>query len=216
MEKHVYLVRHGETDSNSDGVLRGPASMLTEKGKEQARVVAERIAKVGVDALVASTYQRALDTAGAIAEKTGLPVESSDLFIEWRQPSMTLNRHHAEPEVIEAHKEIEAGRFVPGYRHSDEESFEDFRDRAQKALSFLEAHSASNLCVVTHGITLRMIIGTLIFGDAFAPPHLAQLMGHTGTNNTGITYLRFGTNKEFTTMPPSWRIITWNDSAHLG
>jgi len=64
MEKHVYLVRHGQSDSNVDGVYRGRDAVLTDTGREQARIVAERIERIGVKALITSKFPRAVTHGG--------------------------------------------------------------------------------------------------------------------------------------------------------
>lgn len=62
----LYLIRHGEPDYAADA--------LTERGWEQARRVAERLAESGIDEIYASPMGRARQTAQPTAEKLGLPV----------------------------------------------------------------------------------------------------------------------------------------------
>lgn len=216
MEKHVYFVRHGETDSNSDGILRGPESMLTEKGRQQAEVVAKRMARIGVDALISSTYPRALETAGFVAKETSLRVEENGLFVEWKQPSAIVRRHGNEPEVRKVYEEIHAGNLIPNYRHSDEESFTELRGRGMKALHFLEKYPAGRICVVTHGVFLRTLFGAALFGADFSGRDFQKIIRRLITSNTGITYGRYGDRVGFNGATMGWELITWNDSAHLG
>lgn len=210
MEKHVYLVRHGESNSNADGIMRGEASVLSEKGKEQAKVVAERVERIGVDALVSSTYPRALQTAEAISARIGLPIEESGLFVERRKPSFEEGRSANDPEVRSVwEKMLEGYASDAAYRHSDEENYADLRGRAGEALAFLEQHPAERICVVSHGIFMRTLAGRALLDGEFTSKAYVRVFTAFGMSNTGITYLRFAEGK-------GWQLVTWNDSAHLG
>ncbi len=46
----IYFVRHGESEANLKGVFAGQRdnSLLTEKGKQQARVTAQNIKNKGI------------------------------------------------------------------------------------------------------------------------------------------------------------------------
>lgn len=71
---HLYLIRHGETESNRNELLHGATDVpLNGTGEAQAELVGERVARtLTVDRLYASPLQRALRTAQAISSRTGL------------------------------------------------------------------------------------------------------------------------------------------------
>jgi probable phosphoglycerate mutase len=71
----LYLVRHAQSEGNR-GDYQGPDGdpPLSEVGREQARRLAQRLARQRIDALYSSTMRRTLETAQAIAETTGLTV----------------------------------------------------------------------------------------------------------------------------------------------
>lgn len=72
---HLILVRHGETDWNAQRRYQGQSDVpLSELGKRQAELVAERLARLKIDAVYASDLKRALETARVVAEKSGLEV----------------------------------------------------------------------------------------------------------------------------------------------
>ncbi|MBI2410150.1 histidine phosphatase family protein [Candidatus Kaiserbacteria bacterium] len=217
MEKHVYFVRHGESESNAGGRHHGSTALLTEKGKEQARIVAERIAKIGVEALVSSSFPRAMATAEPIHELTGLPVEESDMFVERRRPSFVIGRSIEDHEVKRAMGEIFEGYVSKGHRHSDEENFDDLRTRAAGALTFLEHHPSSRICVVTHGTFLRVLFCAAMHGKDFTGENLQHAIRALATSNTGVSHFRFGELSIDSPVPVTrWIVVNWNDSAHLG
>lgn len=64
----IYLVRHGETQSNIDRVFQGHLdTSLTERGRQQAASVARLLRNTRFDAIYSSDLARAADTARAIA-----------------------------------------------------------------------------------------------------------------------------------------------------
>lgn len=74
---HLMLVRHGETEWNVQRRFQGQSDVsLSELGKLQAELIAERLAGQTIDAVYVSDLKRAWDTAIPIAEKTGLEVSS--------------------------------------------------------------------------------------------------------------------------------------------
>ncbi|MEU7000814.1 histidine phosphatase family protein [Nonomuraea sp. NPDC046570] len=79
----LLLARHGLTDLTGP-VLAGwtPGVHLSEAGRAQAKALAERIAQVRLDAVVSSPLDRCQETAQAVADGRGLPVETDERFGE--------------------------------------------------------------------------------------------------------------------------------------
>jgi broad specificity phosphatase PhoE len=71
----IFLVRHGETDWNREGRIMGTLPVpLNKRGDEQARCVAEVLARYPIAALFSSPVARAVQTARYVAERLGLPL----------------------------------------------------------------------------------------------------------------------------------------------
>ena len=65
----VVLVRHGETDWNSDGRLMGQKDIpLNDKGREQAEVLRNKLANMSFDCCYSSPLSRAKETAEIICK----------------------------------------------------------------------------------------------------------------------------------------------------
>ncbi len=208
MEKHLYFVRHGESISNKEKFFYGKDAPLTEAGQQQASIVAERFTRIPLDALIASPYTRARQTADAIAHTLGLPIEESDLFVECRRPSIQSGKAHADAGMIELSSELIESYSIPDYRHSDEENFEDIRERAVAAVEFLKQHPAERIGIATHGIFLRALFCAFVAGPEFTGIDFQRAYRSMGTDNTGISYIK--------TYPHGWLVVSWNDSTHLG
>lgn len=69
MSRYLYLVRHGEQVDAEFGLPEGP---LSERGLEQAALVADRLASINFDAAFTSPLLRAIDTATVITKHLGM------------------------------------------------------------------------------------------------------------------------------------------------
>lgn len=73
----LFLIRHGQTESNVSGLLHGATDVpLNKVGLQQAEHVAMRIQSMeDITAIYASPLQRARATAEAISRRSGLPLD---------------------------------------------------------------------------------------------------------------------------------------------
>jgi broad specificity phosphatase PhoE len=79
----VHLLRHGEVH-NPDGVLYGrlPGFRLSDRGRDQADVVAKALAGADLAVVLASPMQRAQETAAPTAALHGREIVTDDRLIE--------------------------------------------------------------------------------------------------------------------------------------
>jgi broad specificity phosphatase PhoE len=150
----LVLVRHGESETNAGYAIEGPEPHLTERGRRQAGYAAQRARARSYDALYASPMSRALETACALAEATGLsPTVLIDLCehrelpdfrglsrsaLQARYPSITLPDECREE----------------GWWTGEEELEEALYDRARRTAALLrERHEGTDdrVVLVTHG-----------------------------------------------------------------
>ena len=72
---HIILIRHGETDWNTQQVFRGRADVALNKvGLAQAEAVGISLHNRAIDALYSSPLSRALDTAHMLAKSRTIEV----------------------------------------------------------------------------------------------------------------------------------------------
>ena len=141
----IFLVRHGETIDNARQIMQGQTQgELNEKGREQARQVAERLSVEPVDAVVASDLNRAIQTAEIIAAPHGLPVRTTKLLRERDWGSFT-------------------GRFIPDLRGEtwpdDIESEAALLERARSFLIYITTtYPDKRVVAVGHGIVNKAIM----------------------------------------------------------
>jgi broad specificity phosphatase PhoE len=201
MKTVVLLIRHGETDWNRDGRWQGQTDVpLSDAGLRQAHAVADRLAGWPITAVYSSDLQRAAATAEVVAGRHGLePLLLSELRegsagefegLRW------LSLAERQPALMES---IRQGSQAP----PGGESALELANRAVPALErIVMAHQGETAAVVTHGGTLRALIGHLLG----VPLDRRRTLGVGG--NGGLTVV------EFYDEWPSLRLL--NDTCHLG
>ena len=74
-----FMLRHGVTDYNQRRIVMGHLDIpLNDRGRHQAREIADHVAALGVTRLVSSPLIRALETAEIIGERLGLTFSTHD------------------------------------------------------------------------------------------------------------------------------------------
>ncbi len=75
--RRLVMLRHGQTEYNAGSRMQGQLDTdLSDLGREQAVAAAEVLGKRQPLLIVSSDLRRALDTAVALDERTGLPVDT--------------------------------------------------------------------------------------------------------------------------------------------
>ena len=146
-------MRHGESEGNAARIFTGHLdSPLTEAGRRQAAVVADVLAQVKVDRVIASDLSRARDTAQAIAARHGLSVET---YPELREIDLGEMAGRSFTDA-QAHPSWNEDGFVewPGG-----ESLDAVFDRAFELIGRVVADSAGKtIVVVGHGGVTRILV----------------------------------------------------------
>lgn len=210
MAKHIYFVRHGESESNADRIVRGQDALLNEKGSEQALTVGRRFTTIPVDAIVTSTISRAVETGKIIATCIQKPVvDALDILAEYEYPPESIGLSFDDERHVEIVRKTKEKFLTKKDRYSSEETFPDLLSRAVGTLHYLENRPEESIVVVSHGKFIRFLFGYICLGDSFTP-NLFNLFDRTlKSSNTGITRVQLRDDGR-------WAVWQWNDSAHLG
>ena len=195
------LWRHGQTDWNLQCRFQGQADQpLNADGLEQAVLAAEALAAAAPDAIVSSPLDRALTTARALAERTGLPVCTDERLQEINVGSwagmLTTEVFALEPEFAAA---LAAGR---DWRRSPTgETCAETGRRAADCLRELAGEFAGRtVVVVSHGLTIRMLVANLLGWDHHAATTLVTL-----TNCAWSVLVHRGGR--------DWKLVAWQRTA---
>jgi broad specificity phosphatase PhoE len=159
----IYLVRHGQTAHNRDGLGLGRHDApLTELGKRQSVRTAERLGKAPVARVVSSPLGRAGEAASAIAAAHGIGVEWRDELTEMdvgETEGLSFREMRVRfPEFLAAWRTA-GGVAVP---MPGGESLEDVRKRVAGVCAELLAGVAEGVVVVSHNFVIRVLICDLL------------------------------------------------------
>ena len=79
----LYIARHGQTQWNLENKVSGRTDIpLTEMGLQQAAQLAENAKGKGIEVILASPLLRARQTAQAVSDAIGVPVQIDDRLME--------------------------------------------------------------------------------------------------------------------------------------
>lgn len=157
-KKTIYLVRHGQTTYNRLWKHQYLAVPLSEHGHVQAEKLAQGLKNVPFDILVSSDITRARETAEHISAVTSKEIKFEPLFRELDRPSDIVGKKFFSLRSIVVFAQLYLRANNLTWRYHDEENFAEFRDRAHKAIEYMEQIDADTAVIVTH----RIIIGGLL------------------------------------------------------
>ena len=216
-QKTIYFFRHGQSEGNirhinaTDEDIHPAEQHLTELGQEQAHKLAKRIAKFKFNVLLSSTLTRSRETTEIISKHSDYNIEYSDLFIERQKPSSIIGKLRSDELVLATEKAWKHSLFNSGEQVEDGDSYDTLIARADKALELLQSRPEQNIGVITHGFFLNTVIMRAILGDTINPVLYQRLHKQSWQDNTGMMVLQYSPEYPYT----GWRVITYNDTAHL-
>jgi broad specificity phosphatase PhoE len=143
----LILVRHGESVGNFENRLQGQEDYeLTDLGRRQADLTAERLHELGASALYSSHLSRAHETARMIGDRLGIEPTILEDVSEYHFGEMS-GQTYAQIRERFAAIPNPAERVYPG-----EEGREAFWDRVTTALwGIAQTHPEETVAVVSHG-----------------------------------------------------------------
>ena len=192
------LLRHGETLANLNHVIQGQTDVpLSPAGEEQARALGRRWRGRRFDAVYASDLSRAMRTA-----ELALPGQPAIPTPELREMDLGswcgLEFAEIQTRFPEDYAAFRSGD--PERRIGGGESRRMLVRRAENFfLGAARRHPGAEVLAVTHAGVVRALF-TLVAGWGAAGP---------AVGNTGICVVSCDPDG------PRWRLITWNDTAHL-
>ena len=203
MDCRIYLVRHGETMWNASRRLQGHSDVpLSERGREQAHLLAKRLAKEKIECFYCSDLDRAMETARILAVPHGLEVSAlaglreldfgpwEGMTFEEMQKNRSWNLREWFKNPLDNH--------VPGG-----EKLSAMVKRCDLAMeNIIRKHEDETIVVVAHGGSIRCIICSVL-----GLRH--SQMWRLDLGNTGLSMIEF----------PPWNkygvIKLVNDCTHL-
>ena len=176
---NLFLARHGESEWMVRGDEAGFNSPLTDKGRQQARLLGCWLAvNQEIDAIYASPLIRARETAEIVAAELGLPVNLDDDLREFEVIYWDDSDDYAPPYI---NGSVAPPAYLP-------ESYLPFKARVQGAVRrILEAHPEGTVLIVAHGGTVGTIVRCLLGAHSFGV--YTDATGLHGLNWNGSRWL---------------------------
>jgi probable phosphoglycerate mutase len=199
----LILVRHGASADAVEGeefeLVNGQGDPpLSPVGRQQAELVAQRLARYEIEAIYISTLRRTAETAAPLARLTGMtPIVEPDLrevFLgEWEGGQFRQKVADGDPVALRMMAE-ERWDVVPGA-----ESTDAFRDRLRGAVERIAvAHRGQAVVAFSHGAAI---------GEILAQTTRSRPMAFLYSDNTAIARV--------VVTPDRWLIRSFGDVAHL-
>lgn len=214
--KLFYFVRHGESILNSQGIRQGAEGSLSDIGKTQAEVTGKRLVPYQFQVILASPYTRTKETADIInsCREKKLPVEYVDLLKERRNPSEIVGKSIEDPEIKKIVDSIDQTYHSDSFRFSDEENFEDLKERARQLLAYLTSRTEKSVLVVTHGHFLRIVVAYLLYGEELTSAKYNVMSFVNDAHNAAITVCEYNKTWFGPSKKGQWNLIAWDDYIH--
>jgi broad specificity phosphatase PhoE len=198
----IYLVRHGETEWNKEGRSQGCSNdiPLSSIGVKQAEAIGERLKDEAIDMFFSSSLARAYETASIIAKHHNKDVVTHKEFMEI---SFGVFEGLRFDEIKERYKEeYEIWRDTPHiHKVPGAESLNSLKERSLTLLmEIINCNSDKNILVVSHGITIKILIASIL-GIDFANLHTIK------QDNTALSIFEYNEGKFYA------QVI--NDTCHV-
>lgn len=159
----IILIRHGESKWNKIGKIQGQKDIeLTQKGRKQAKKLAEDLKKEKIDYIYTSDLERAYETANIISKELNKPIFLTKKlreinFGDWQ--GKTINQ------IKNKYKnQFNTWRKSPHLLSlSGAENLIKVQERSMLLLRELhKKHKNDNIILVSHGVTIKVLILSIL------------------------------------------------------
>jgi len=162
LKKNTYfLMRHGEAEQNVTNIISSSETEknnpphLTERGIEQAKKSAEKLAKERIDYIYASPYTRTMETTEVISRELGLEVVKDERLRETETGELDGKPLEDWEKFFEDKNKLTTP--PPGG-----ESMMDVRHRVEEFLDEMdEKYEGKKILIVSHGDPLLLMESAL-------------------------------------------------------
>lgn len=159
----MYLVRHGQTDWNANGITQGLTDIpLNSEGIKQAQALGENLKNIKFNAVFSSDLVRAKKTAEIIAAERKLTIETTHLLQERRYGEMEGKPGHLMKEYYDTWTKL-SKKVRMKYRPY--KNYETDEEVISRFITFLRetaiVYTGKTVLVVCHGSVLRTLLNHL-------------------------------------------------------
>ena len=206
MDKELYVIRHGETDLNKQGIVqgRGINSDLNDTGRAQAASFYKLYKDVPFDKVYTSTLKRTHQTVKGFID-AGMPWEQLSGLDElaWGVWEGKANDENAIAAFKGMMEKWQSGDFDIHFEGG--ESPNQVKTRLQEALDVIvNAPNEQKVLICMHGRAMRLLL-CLITGKSLSEmtefPHQNTTLYKVGLKDGQFTILEFNNTDHLKTFP---------------
>ncbi|MFI8090022.1 histidine phosphatase family protein [Streptomyces sp. NPDC086080] len=183
--KHIYLIKHGETEENRQGIHQGQAvgGRLSKRGKDDIRQVGDSLATVGVtvDQMLVSPMSRCRQSAALLTAA----LTPAEVRVEERLAAKNSGYLGGRPRDLAAAEAARRGVPIHQLRTPGGESSEDVQSRYSHLWDEVCAGSQRTAILIGHGGGLACLLLWLT-GNGF-DRYLDHVPG-----SAGVTWVEVG------------------------
>ncbi|MGB0839773.1 MAG: histidine phosphatase family protein [Chitinophagales bacterium] len=164
MAKEIYIVRHGETEYNRQGIVqgRGVDSNLNEKGTAQGNAFYEHYQNLDFDAIYVSNQKRTHQTVARFADQQGYDLQRFTELDEISWGSQEGKKPSKERSVTYRKVVADWQNGIFDISVEDGETPLEVQNRLKIFLTHLQKQKQAKVLICTHGRTARILICTLL------------------------------------------------------
>ena len=197
----LLVVRHGETVWNVEQRIQGHQnSALTNRGRRQAELLAQRLASTAISQLYSSDLERAIESLQPLSRRLGI---SPKLDARLRERNLGVlegltaaESRQQQPEAWQGFKSSDPDFVVPGG-----ESPREFQARVRAVVvEVAEHHPGQQVLLMAHGGTLNHVFRICLGLPAGSPRTFSTL-------NASVNVVDYQSGV--------FRLETWGDVSHL-
>ena len=158
----IILARHGETEWNVEEIFRGRIDIeLNETGIKQAKLLAEYLSGLKIDAIYSSPLKRASKTAEIIADYHKLDIEITPGLMDFNYGKWQGLPHQ---EVKDKYKELHNEWISSPQRVKIPagESLDEVRERAKGMVNDVITKYKGTVVLVSHRVVNKVLICALL------------------------------------------------------
>ncbi|MEN1937383.1 histidine phosphatase family protein [Paenibacillus sp. 102] len=157
----IYLVRHGETQWNTENRLQGwKNSPLTEKGIRNAKLLGKRLSNIEFCAVYSSPNERTIQTAKYICSGRNIPIITDEnlkeiSYGEWEGKT----KEEIEKNFKKEYFHYWNAPHLYDHRPHKGEGINDLKKRVENVLNKILAENPSgNVLIVSHAATIKALL----------------------------------------------------------
>jgi broad specificity phosphatase PhoE len=199
----IYFVRHGQTDGNAARRHQADKTQLSKLGEEQVAKTAAVVATYEPTHLLSSHLIRAIESARAISETTGLDIEIDHNLAELRRPRYLEGRYH-----FSAQSMFYYVLWFLGIENKKlaGESYGQVRQRIAVMKNILKRYPAdAKVVAVSHSVFINLFVAHMCRANSL---NIFRLVGVVSKimsiPNAGVIHVRYD---ESTDSVCKWQVI---------